>query len=127
MLLIGWLALSFAVFFNPVARAAEDTQLSAPVGGIGVTIGTEGDGAAYQTVIEVLAGGPAAKSGIGAGDRLIGIVDEEGKLMGFQGKSVSEIIALIRGPSGSTIRLLVESKGSDGRKLYQLTREILKR
>jgi carboxyl-terminal processing protease len=124
--LFAWLTLSFAVFVIPAVRAAENAQPSAPFGGIGASIQMEGEGAVYPTVVGVLPGGAAAKSGIGAGDRLVGIVDEGGRFVDFQVKSFSEIIALIRGPSGSTLRLVVEPKGSGGRKLYELIREIIK-
>jgi carboxyl-terminal processing protease len=123
--LFGWLMLSFDPFVIPAVRAAENAQPSAPFGGIGASIQIAGEGALYPTVVGVLPGGAAAKSGIGAGDRLIGIVDEGGKFIDFQGKSINEIVALLRGPSGSTLRLVVEPKGSGGRKLYELIRETI--
>lgn len=121
--LVGCVALTFALFAIPVGRAADDASLSPQLGGIGVKIGMQGDSAAYPVVMEVLPGGPAARSGIGIGDRLVGFVDEAGTFVDFQGKDVSEVAARIRGPGGSTLRLVVETKGSDGRRLYELIRD----
>ena len=120
--LVGCVALTFALFAIPAGPAADDASLSPQLGGIGVKIGMQGDGAAYPVVMEVLPGGSAARSGIGVGDRLVGIVDEAGKFVDFQGRGVSEVAALVRGPSGSALRLVVETKGSEGRRLYELIR-----
>jgi CubicO group peptidase (beta-lactamase class C family) len=100
--------------------------LSPPVAGIGVTMRTQGEGAVYPTILQVHPGGAAAKSGgIGVGDRLVGIEDGGGKLVDFKGKSQREVLALIRGRRGSTLRLVVEPKGTDERKVYELIREII--
>lgn len=120
--LAGCVALTFALFVVAVGLAADDTPPSPQFGGIGVQIGMLGDGAVYPTVMEVSPGGPAARSGIGSGDRLVGIVDEAGRLVDFHGRDLDEVAALVRGPSGSTLRLVVETKGSEGRRLYELVR-----
>ena len=120
--LIGWVTLTFVLFVIPVGSAAEDASLAPRLAGIGVRMGMQGAGAVYPTVTEVSPGGSAARSGIGTGDRLVGIVDEAGQFVDFQGKGLGEVAALVRGPSGTTLRLVVETKGSDGRRLYELTR-----
>jgi PDZ domain-containing protein len=120
--LVGCVALVFALFVGAIGPAADDTPPSPQLGGIGVRIGMQGDGAVYPSVMEVSPGGPAAASGIASGDRLVGIVDETGQLVDFQGRDLGEIAALVRGPSGSTLRLVVETKGSEGRRLYELVR-----
>ncbi|MBI4488309.1 MAG: serine hydrolase [Deltaproteobacteria bacterium] len=99
--------------------------LSPPVAGIAATMGMEGQDAVYPTILKITPGGPAAKTGISVGDRLIGIEDEEGKFVDFKGKSQREVVVLIRGPAGSTLRLVVEPKGTDERKVYELIREII--
>jgi len=96
-----------------------------PVVGIGATVGWQGGDAVYPTVLKVSPGGPAAKSGISVGDRIVGIEDEKGKIVDFKTKSRRDVIGLIRGPHGSTLRLIVELKGSDERKVYELIREII--
>ena len=121
--LIGWVTLSFALFAMPAGPAADDASLSPQLGGIGVKIGMQGDRAAYPVVMEVSPGGSAARSGIGIGDRLVGIVDEAGTFVDFQGKGVGEVAALVLGPGGPTLRLVVETKGSEGRRLYELIRD----
>lgn len=120
--LIGCVTLIFVLFAIPVGSAAEDASLAPRLAGIGVRIGMQGADAVYPTVTEVSPGGSAATSGIGSGDRLVGIVDEAGKFVDFQGKGLGEVAALVRGPSGTTLRLVVETKDSDGRRLYELTR-----
>jgi hypothetical protein len=121
--LLGWLALSFALFANPVVTAAQEAAGPPRLGGIGVGLGMQGVDVPYPSVMEVSPGGAAARSGIGIGDRLIGFVDETGQFVDFQGKSLGEVAALVRGPGGSTLRLVLETKGSDERKLHELIRD----
>jgi carboxyl-terminal processing protease len=80
----------------------------------------------YPTIVELYPGGAAAKSGgIGVGDRLVGIEDESGRLVDFKEKSPREIIAMIRGERGSTLRIAVEPKDGGERKVYKLIREVV--
>jgi CubicO group peptidase (beta-lactamase class C family) len=99
--------------------------LSPPVAGIGATVGTQGEDAVYPTVLKVTPGGPAAKSGVSVGDRVVGVEEEGGKFVDFKGKSQLEVVALLRGLSGSTLRLVVEPKGTMDRKVFELIREII--
>jgi CubicO group peptidase (beta-lactamase class C family) len=99
--------------------------LSPAMAGIGATVGMQGEDAVYPTVLKVTPGGPAAKSGVSVGDRLVGVEEEGSTFVDFKGKSQLEVVALLRGPSGSTLRLAVEPKGTTDRKVYKLIREII--
>jgi carboxyl-terminal processing protease len=117
---LGWLALALLV---PPGAPAQETPSS--YGGIGAAIAIPMEGAGYPIVETLLPGGPASRTGIRVGDRLVGVVDARGALVDFRGKSLDEVLALSRGRSGSTLRLVVESGGSEERKLYELTRELI--
>jgi CubicO group peptidase (beta-lactamase class C family) len=97
-----------------------------PIVGIGVVLGWRAEDGGYPTVKDLLAGGPAAKSGgIEVGDRIAGVEDENGRFVDFKEKSPRESIALIRGPHGSSLRVVVEPKDGGERKVYRLIREIV--
>ncbi|MFN3566295.1 MAG: tetratricopeptide repeat protein [Burkholderiaceae bacterium] len=79
-----------------------------PAGRIG--IGIAQDEATGQIVIrEVLAGLPAARAGLRAGDRLIAVDGEE-----VTGSSVAEIVQRLRGAPGTTVTVTVRREGSEG-------------
>jgi D-alanyl-D-alanine-carboxypeptidase/D-alanyl-D-alanine-endopeptidase len=95
-----------------------------PTVGIGVGLGWRAEDGGYPTVKDLFAGGPAAKSGgIEVGDRLVGIEDESGVIVDFKVKSAREVLGLIRGARGSSLRVVVEK--NDERKVYELIREII--
>ncbi|MFI6417612.1 S41 family peptidase [Streptomyces sp. NPDC050842] len=72
--------------------------------GVGLSAGRAADGTAVK-VTRVQAGGPAARAGIRAGDRLVSV---DGRPVG--GLSVSEVVSLLRGDgvAGSAVSLRVE-------------------
>ena len=102
------------------ARADDD---AGPVQGIGVKI-TLADGKAV--VVEIMTDSPAAKDArIKPGDAILGVQDEKGALTGFADKEIAEVAKRLRGPVGSKVKVVVQSKGSDELKVYEIERKPL--
>jgi carboxyl-terminal processing protease len=91
---------------------------------IGMRLSLEGIGAVlqlaneYTTVQKVIPGGPAAQSGeVHGGDRIVGVAQgKDGEMVDVVGWRLDDVVALIRGPKGSTVRLRILPKdaGADG-------------
>jgi len=79
---------------------------------IRMSLSLEGIGAALQTVNEytviqrLIAGGPAAMSELlSVGDRIVGVGNKGTDIVDVISWSISDVVDLIRGPKGSTVRL----------------------
>jgi serine/threonine protein kinase/WD40 repeat protein len=93
--------------------------------GIGVSVAIQG-GQAVVRSIDV--GGPADRDGrLREGDVLIGRQREDGGRDDFAGRGLGEITAMLFGPRGSRIRLVVRPRGTDRLITYDLTHEALAR
>ncbi len=92
-------------YFSPKAADLFNQSMSLSLEGIGARLQTEND---YTKVIEILPGGPAEKSDkIHANDRIIGVAQgEKGEMVDVVGWRVDEVVKLIKGPKGTTVRLL---------------------
>ncbi len=79
--------------------------------GIGATLESE-DG--FCKIHELVAGGPAAKSGlIKVGDRIVGVAQGDGKdFADLVNLPLTQAVELIRGPKGSTVRLSILPAGT---------------
>jgi len=99
-------------YFSP--KTAEDFQInmSLSLEGIGAQLSQEGD---YTTIVNVIAGGPAFKSGeIHKQDRIIGVAQgTDGEYIDVVGWRTDEVVQHIRGPKGTTVRLKM-LKAEDG-------------
>jgi carboxyl-terminal processing protease len=86
-------------FLTPdqVKAAAED--LVGSFSGIGAFLGERGGG---PVIISVISGAPADMAGLRSGDRIIAV---DGKAA--DGLSVVEVVSLVRGPEGTTVRMTV--------------------
>jgi carboxyl-terminal processing protease len=81
-------------------------QMSLSLEGIGARLQTEND---YTKVAEVIVGGPADKSKlINVNDRIIGVAQgSEGEMIDVIGWRIDEVVKLIKGPKGTTVRLQI--------------------
>lgn len=72
--------------------------------GIGATLTPEND---YTKVRELMVGGPAMKSGlVQVNDRIVGVAQGEGgQMVDVIGWNLDDVVKLIRGPKGTTVRL----------------------
>lgn len=89
-----------------------------------------GIGAALQLVeggaevVQIVLGGSAAADGrLRSGDIITKVGQPGGELVGIAGKSLNEVVALIRGPVGSTVRLEVVVKASGETVVYEFVRK----
>ncbi len=95
------------------ARNSEEynIQMSLSYEGIGASLQLTDD---YVTVIDVIAGGPAAVSGkIGANDRITAVGEgKSGELTDVIGWRLDDVVQKIRGPGGTMVRLQVLPAGA---------------
>lgn len=100
-----------------------DKDDAGPVQGIGVMIRFE-DGKIL--VEDLMPNGPAAKDGrIKSGDSILGVITKSGAAQGFADKELPEVTKILRGPSGSKVKVLVQPKGAEDVKIYQIERKKL--
>jgi carboxyl-terminal processing protease len=90
-------------FMTPdqVRQAGED--LSGSFSGIGAFLGERGGS---PIIVSVISGSPADKAGLRSGDAIIEIDGSAAEEL-----SVEEVVSLVRGPAGSTVRLSVIHPG----------------
>jgi carboxyl-terminal processing protease len=95
------------------ARNSEEynIQMSLSYEGIGASLQLTDD---YVTVIDVIAGGPAATSGkLAASDRITAVGEgKNGELVDVIGWRLDDVVQKIRGPGGSLVRLQLLPAGA---------------
>ncbi|NRN28097.1 carboxy terminal-processing peptidase [Photorhabdus heterorhabditis] len=109
-------------YLSPRNTEQFNSEMSLSLEGIGAVLQIDDD---YTVINSMVAGGPAAKSKeLKVGDKIIG-VGQSGKLMvDIIGWRLDDVVALIKGPKGSKVRLEVisDTKGAKPRTVT-LTRE----
>ncbi|MBJ3813724.1 carboxy terminal-processing peptidase [Shimwellia pseudoproteus] len=109
-------------YLSPRNTEQFNTEMSLSLEGIGAVLQMDDD---YTLINSLVAGGPAAKSkAISVGDRIIGVGQPGQQMQDVIGWRLDDVVALIKGPKGSKVRLEVQpaSKGSKSR-IVTLTRE----
>jgi carboxyl-terminal processing protease len=108
------------------ARSSEEynIQMSLSYEGIGASLQLTDD---YVTVIDVIAGGPAATSGkLAANDRITAVGEgKNGELTDVIGWRLDDVVQKIRGPGGTSVRLQLLPAGaapSSPQKVVEFTR-----
>jgi carboxyl-terminal processing protease len=98
-------------YLSPVTSDNFKIDMSLSLEGIGARLQNEDD---YTKIVEVIPGGPAAKSNLlKADDKIVGVAQgEEGEFEDVIGWRITEVVKLIRGPKGTTVRLLILPAGS---------------
>lgn len=98
-------------YFSPATAENFKTDMSLSLEGIGAQLQSEGD---YTKVAEIIAGGPAFKSGLlHKEDKIIGVAQgKEGEVVDVVGWRLPEVVKLIRGPKNTVVRLqIIPSEG----------------
>lgn len=103
--LLGALDDENTAFIEPRSAAVIDEDASGEFEGIGAYVGVDDEG--KLEIISPFEGGPAAKAGLIAGDRVLAVDGTP-----LEGKSLYDAITLIRGPAGSQVILLIERRGA---------------
>jgi carboxyl-terminal processing protease len=115
-------------YFSPRNSEEYRIQMSLSYEGIGASLQLTDD---YITVLDVIPGGPAAVTGILApNDRITGVGQGvEKELTDVIGWRLDDVVQLIRGPGGSTVRLQVLPAGAapgSPERVINLTRDKIK-
>lgn len=90
-------------------RSSEDfkIRMSLSLEGIGAALQTESE---YTVVRRIIAGGPAAMSEkLSVDDRIVGVGNEGEEIVDVVSWPLHDVVDLIRGPKGSTVRLKILS------------------
>lgn len=108
-------------------RNFEIHSIKSELTGIGALLRTE-DG--YCRIVSLTPGGPAEKSGqLGPNDRIVAVAQgEDGEWVDVIEEKLNNVVEIIRGPLGSTVRLeIIPGKGtSSERKVVTLVRDVIK-
>lgn len=96
----------YTYFVEPQPRELERDSLAGKFGGIGATI----EAGAGGYLLHPQAGQPAAQAGVQEGDLLLMVDDREITAQ----MTVDEVVALVRGPVGSPVTLVVRRQDESG-------------
>ena len=98
-------------YFSPRNSEEYRIQMSLSYEGIGASLQLVDD---YVTVLNILPGGPAAVNGVlNANDRIIAVGEgKKGKLVDVIGWRLDDVVQIIRGKVGTTVRLQVLPAGA---------------
>lgn len=98
-------------YFSPRNSEEYRIQMSLSYEGIGASLQLVDD---YVTVLNVLPGGPAAINGtLGANDRIIAVGEgKSGKFVDVIGWRLDDVVQIIRGKVGTTVRLNILPAGA---------------
>jgi carboxyl-terminal processing protease len=114
-------------YFSPRTSQNFNINMSLSLEGIGAVLRNEDE---YTSVVELVPAGPADKSGlIAPSDRIVSVGQgENGPLIDVVGWRLDDVVELIRGPKGSTVRLEIIPNTSDDQatKVIQITRNTVK-
>ena len=93
-------------YFSPQTSANFKIDMSLSLEGIGAQLRNEDE---YTSVVDIVPGGPAYKSGLlHRNDKIIGVAQgDDGEMVDIIGWRVTDVVQLIRGPKGTTVRLLI--------------------
>lgn len=109
-------------YLSPRNTEQFNTEMSLSLEGIGAVLQMDDD---YTVINSMVAGGPAAKSkAISVGDRIVGVGQSGKAMVDVIGWRLDDVVALIKGPKGSKVRLEVLPAGKGAKtRIVTLTRE----
>jgi carboxyl-terminal processing protease len=115
-------------YFSPRRSENFNINMSLSLEGIGAVLQLEDE---HTKVARLVPAGPADKQGeLQPSDRIVGVGQgEDGEIEDVIGWRLDEVVELIRGPKGSTVRLEVlpaKSKTTDQRKIITIVRSKVK-
>lgn len=109
-------------YLSPRNTEQFNTEMSLSLEGIGAVLQMDDD---YTVINSMVAGGPAAKSkAIAVGDKIVGIGQAGKGMVDVIGWRLDDVVALIKGPKGSKVRLEILPAGKGAKtRIVTLTRE----
>lgn len=98
-------------YFNPRNAEAFNEEMARSFEGIGARLQMENE---VVKIIEVITGGPAAKSKLlSAGDRIVAVAQANGDFVDVVGWRLDNVVSKIKGPKGTKVRLKVIPVGQE--------------
>lgn len=113
-------------YYSPRTSQTFNINMSLSLEGIGAVLSNQDE---YTSVVRLVAAGPADKTGlIKPSDRIISVAQGEGPLIDVVGWRLDDVVELIRGPKGTTVRLeVVPSESESGEsKIVEIVRNTVK-
>ncbi|WP_353979003.1 carboxy terminal-processing peptidase [Salinicola endophyticus] len=115
-------------YLSPQQGESFDIQMRLSLEGIGALLQNDGE---YVKVSSLVPGGPADKSGVlQPADRIVAVGQgNDGDMVNVVGMRLDQVVELIRGPKGSTVRLdIIPAKAVDVTRTQQvkITRDTVK-
>ena len=115
-------------YLSPDNAENFDINMSLSLEGIGAVLQNDND---YVKVVRLVPAGPAEKSKqIAPADKIIGVAQGNDEMVDVIGWRLDEVVKLIRGPKGSTVRLEVipasNPPSDQSSKVVTITREAVK-
>ena len=93
-------------YFEPIDKENFNIRMSGRLEGIGARLQTDGD---YAKVVNVVVGGPAWKQkGLKENDLIMKVAQEGEEPVDITGMNLNEVVQLVRGDKGTTVRLTVK-------------------
>lgn len=108
----------YTVFFDPNEASEFRNELEGSVDGIGVKLMEEKD---FPTVISVIDPSPAKEAGLKSKDIITEVNSES-----IQGKSIDEVVSLIRGKAGTEVSIKILRKGENNLLEFKMKRAKIK-
>lgn len=113
-------------YFSPRRNENFQISMSLSLEGIGAELTTEDE---YTKVIRVIPGGPADLHGsLKAEDKIVGVGQDEEDIVDVIGWRIDDVVALIRGAKGTSVRLeYIPANGDSGNtKIIKILRDKVK-
>ena len=110
-------------YFTPRSSENFHINMSLSLEGIGAQLTTEDE---FTEVVDVISGGPADIQGIlKPKDKIIGVGQGDDDIVDVIGWRIDDVVDLIRGEKGSTVRLQIDSGGNSD-KIISIVRDTVK-
>lgn len=98
-------------YFSPVDKDKFDVSISGQMEGIGALLQ---DKKGYPTIMELVVGSPAWKSGqIEVGDQIVKVKQKDGDAINIVGMVIDDVIRYIRGKKGTEVTLTLKKKDGE--------------
>ncbi len=94
----------YSAYLSPSEYKLAQSGLAGTFSGIGAQVGL--NSANQPIILAPLPNSPAAKAGIKSGDVILAVNGESTK-----GLSLTQVVLLVRGPAGTTVKLLIQHEG----------------
>lgn len=113
-------------YLSPRNADRFEMEMNLSFEGIGAVLQSEDD---YTVIKSVVPGGPADKSNaLKPEDKIIGVAQDDDEFVDVVGWRLDEVVDLIKGPKGSTVRLQIQKGATESKAMsvVSLTRDKIK-